>query len=68
MADNDMKIWQNHLLPNAFDMIDAKFDLVLMPISRGNPAMRFEKYITCRTYKTCKTRIIIWVMIVIKIE
>ena len=38
MADNDLKIWQNHLLPNPFHMIDAKFDLVLRPISHWNPA------------------------------
>ena len=41
MADNDLKIWQNNLLPNPFHMVDAKFDLVLMPISHGNPAMPF---------------------------
>ena len=41
MADNDLKIWQNHLLPNPFHMVDAKFDLVLRPISHGNPAMPF---------------------------
>ena len=33
MADNDLKIWQNHLLPNPFHMVDAKLDLVLRPIS-----------------------------------
>ena len=41
MADNDLKIWQNYLLPNPFHMVDAKFDLVLRPISHGNPAMPF---------------------------
>ena len=41
MADNDLKIWQNNLLPNTFHMVDAKFDLVLRPISHGNPAMLF---------------------------
>ena len=43
MADNDLKIWQNNFLPNPFHMIDAKFDLVLRPISHGNPAMPFMK-------------------------
>ena len=32
MADNDLKIWQNHLLLNPFHMVDAKFDLVLRSI------------------------------------
>ena len=41
MADDDLKIWQNNLLPNPFYMVDAKFDLVLRPISHGNPAMPF---------------------------
>ena len=41
MADNDLKIWGNHLLPNPFHMVDAKFDLVLGPISHANPAMPF---------------------------
>ena len=36
MADNDLKIWQNHLLSNPFHMVDVKFDLVLRPISYGN--------------------------------
>ena len=35
MADNDLKIWQNNLMPNPFHMLDAKFDLVLRPISHG---------------------------------
>ena len=39
MVDNDLKIWQNNLLPNPFHMVDAKFDLVLRPISHENPAM-----------------------------
>ena len=42
MADNDLKTWQNHLLPNPYHMVDAKFDLVLKPISHGNPAMPFQ--------------------------
>ena len=42
MADNDLKIWQNHLLPNPFHMVDAKFDLVLRPIWHANPAMHFK--------------------------
>ena len=42
MADNDLIIWQNYLLPNTFHMVDAKFDLVLRPISQGNPAMLFK--------------------------
>ena len=37
MADNDLKIWQNNLLPNPFHMVYAKFDLVLRPISQGKP-------------------------------
>ena len=41
MADHDLKIWQNHLLPNPFHMVDAKLDLVLRPIPHGNPAMPF---------------------------
>ena len=41
MADNDLKIWQNHLLLNTFHTVDAKFDLVLRPMSHGNPAMPF---------------------------
>ena len=41
MADNDLKIWQNDLFPNPFHMVDVKFDLVLRPISHGNPAMPF---------------------------
>ena len=41
MADNDLKICQNNLLPNPFHMVDAKFDLVLKPISRGNLSMPF---------------------------
>ena len=41
MADNDLKIWQNHLLLNLFHMVDAKFDLVLRSIQHGNPAMPF---------------------------
>ena len=41
MADNDLKIWQNNILPNPFHMVDAKFDLVLRPISNGNPATPF---------------------------
>ena len=28
MADNDMKILQNNLLPNPFHKVNAKFDLV----------------------------------------
>ena len=43
MADNGLKIWQNNLLPNPSHMVDAKFDLVLKPISHGNPAMPFQK-------------------------
>ena len=39
MADNDLKIWQNNLLPNPFHMVDV--DFVLRPISHGNPAMPF---------------------------
>ena len=39
MADNDLKLWQNNLLPNTFHMVYAKFDLFLRPISHGNPAM-----------------------------
>ena len=39
MADNELKIWQNHLLLNLFHMFDAKFDLVSRPISHGNPAI-----------------------------
>ena len=41
MSDNDLKIWQNHLLPNPFHMVNSKFDLVLRPISHENPAMPF---------------------------
>ena len=44
MADNDLKIWQNHLLPNLFPMVAAKFVLVLRPILHGNPAMPFNEY------------------------
>ena len=33
MTDNDLKIWH---------MVDAKFGLVLRPISHGNPAMPFN--------------------------
>ena len=44
MADNDLKIWQNNLLPNPFHMVYAKFDLVLRPISHGNPAMPFREW------------------------
>ena len=36
-----MKIWQYHLLLNPFHMVDAKFDLVLRPISHGNLAAPF---------------------------
>ena len=39
MADNNRKIWQNYLLLNPFQMVEAKFDLVLRSISHGNPAM-----------------------------
>ena len=42
MADNDLKISQNNLLPNPFHKVNAKFDLVLRPISHGNSAMPFE--------------------------
>ena len=42
IADNDLKIWQNHLLLNPFHMIDAKFYLVLRSISHGIPAMPFD--------------------------
>ena len=45
MADNDLKIWHNNLLPNPFHMVDAKFDLFLRPISHGNPAMPFAKFL-----------------------
>ena len=45
MADNDLKIWQNNLLSNPFHMVYAKFDLVLRPISHGNPAMPFYRII-----------------------
>ena len=41
MTDNDLKIWQNHLLLNPFHMVDAKFDLVSRLISHGNPTMPF---------------------------
>ena len=41
MAGNDLKIWQNHLLPIPSHMVDAKFDLILRPISHGNPAMPY---------------------------
>ena len=41
MADNDLKIWQNHLLPNSFHMVGAKLELVLRPISHWNPTMPF---------------------------
>ena len=41
MADNDLEILQNNLLSNPFHMVDEKFDLVLRPISHGNPAMPF---------------------------
>ena len=53
MADNDLKIWQNYLLPNPFHMVDEKFDLVLRPISHGNPAMskNFIIYIKYLTYE-----------------
>ena len=50
MADNDLKIWQNNLLPNPFHMVDAKFDLVLRPISDGNPAMPFYSHFQKATY------------------
>ena len=43
MADSDLKIWQNNLLPNTFHMVDPKFDLNLRPVSQGNPAMLFNK-------------------------
>ena len=43
MADNDLEIRQNNLLPNPFHMLDAKFDLVLRPISHKNPAMPFTE-------------------------
>ena len=46
MADNDLKIWQNNLLPNPFHMVDAKFDLLSRPISHGNPAMPFASFIS----------------------
>ena len=42
MADNDLKIWQNRLFTNPFHMVDAKFDLILRPISHGNPVMPFN--------------------------
>ena len=42
MANNDLKIWQNHLLLKPFHMLDAKFYLVLRPISHRNPAMPFD--------------------------
>ena len=42
MAESDLKIWQNNLLPNPFHMVDAKFDLVLRPMSHANPAMPFK--------------------------
>ena len=44
MANSDLKIWQNHLLLNLFHIVDTKFDLVLRPISHGNPAMPFEEF------------------------
>ena len=44
MADSDLKIWQNNLLPNPFHMVDAKFDFVLRPISHGNPAIPFKEF------------------------
>ena len=44
MVDNDLKIWENHLLSNPFHMADAKFDLVLRPILHANPAMPFKLY------------------------
>ena len=53
MTDNDQKILQNHLLPNPFHMVDAKFDLVLRPISHVNPAMPFIKiYRVFKQYTT----------------
>ena len=42
IADNDQKNCQSHLLLNPFHMVDAKFDLVLRPITHGNPAMPFS--------------------------
>ena len=53
IADNDLKIWQNHLLLNLFHMVDVKFDLVSRPISHGNPAMPFVKYIIFLSFKLC---------------
>ena len=50
MADNDLKIWQNYLLPNPFHIVDAKFDWVLRPISHGNPAMPFVDLIKTNNF------------------
>ena len=54
MADNDLKIWQNYLLPNPFHIVDAKFDSVLRPISHGNPAMPFGRLLYEHLKKQCK--------------
>ena len=44
MANDDLEIWQNHLLLKPFHMIDAKFDLVLSSISHRNPDIPFLKF------------------------
>ena len=57
MADNDLKIWQNYLLPNPFHVVDAKFDLVLRPISHGNPAMPLELQIIEKNEQNSKINV-----------
>ena len=57
MANNVLKIWQNHLLLKPFHMVDAKFDLVLRPISHRNPAMPFLctfNFLMCILFMTIK--------------
>ena len=44
MTDNNLKICQNNLSPNPLPTVDAKFDLVLRPISHGSLAMPFTKF------------------------
>ena len=52
--NSNMKIWQNHLFPNPFHMVDAKFYLVLRPISHGNPAMSFTRIFLRDTFFVTK--------------